>query len=60
MPKKKRGNGWKIFGNIVWFIIKIPYYVVRGLAYFLEKVDAKTRRERVVRKAMQKNGRRGL
>jgi len=46
MPKKrksKKSKLWKYFGKTLLFIIKIPYYVVKGMIILFRKISKKSK-----------------
>ncbi len=52
MPKKKKKktNFWKYIRRALLFIVKIPYYIVKGIINLIEMISKKTKETNVKRK----------
>jgi hypothetical protein len=47
---KKKSNFWKAFWKVVLYIIKIPYYVVKGIMFLSKKISGKSEEIKIKRK----------
>ena len=51
MGKKRKNNkGWRIIGNILLFIIKIPYYIGKGIYIIIKKSNESVKRKEIEEK----------
>jgi len=53
MPKKKRekeSKFWKYLGKGLWFVIKIPYYIVKGIIKLIQKLSKNSEENKVKKK----------
>jgi len=47
---KRKSNFWKYFKKTFFFIIKLPYYVVKGLITISKKISAKSKENKIKKK----------
>ncbi|MFH1326862.1 MAG: zonular occludens toxin domain-containing protein [archaeon] len=48
--KKRKSNFWKYLGKVLFFIIKIPYYLIKGIIKIIEKISKKSKEDKVKKK----------
>lgn len=56
MTKKKKNllaESFIILWKILWFIIKIPYYIIKGIVYLIERADSNIQKNKIVNKRNQ-------
>lgn len=47
---KKKKSFWKYLGMGLWFVIKIPYYIVKGILYLIKKISKKNKEHEIKKK----------